>query len=145
MALLKRMQGGQKTQMMQRDKKTDGKGYRKLILWHRAHNFVLDVYKASSNFPKEEMFGLTSQLRRAAVSIPANIVEGQAQNTKSQYLRFLNHSSGSLSEVEYYIELAKDLEYFSTDLYEKLENQRKEIGFLLFQLINSLRRTQKTL
>ncbi len=91
------------------------------------------------------MFGLTSQLRRAAVSIVANIVEGQAQNTKSQYLKFLNHSNGSLSEVEYYLELLRDLGYISPNLYEKLENQRREIGFLLFQLINSLRRTQRIL
>jgi len=95
--------------------------------------------------PEKEMFGLTSQLRRAAVSIVANIVEGQAQNTKSQYLKFLNHSNGSLSEVEYYLELLRDLGYISPNLYEKLENQRREIGFLLFQLINSLRRTQRIL
>jgi four helix bundle protein len=127
---------------MQREKKTDGKGYRKLILWHRAHNFVLDVYKASSNFPKEEIWGLTSQLRRAVVSIPVNIVEGQAQNTKSQYLQFLNHTSGSLSEVEYYLELVRDLEYITPQLYEELEDKRKEIGFLLYKLINSLKETQ---
>jgi four helix bundle protein len=94
------------------------------------------------NFPKEEMFGLTSQLRRAAVSVAANIVEGQAQNTKLQYLQFLNHSNGSLAEVEYYIELAQDLGYLTADMYEKLENQRREIGFLLYQLMNSLKRTQ---
>ncbi len=126
----------QRTQKAQREK-----GYRKLIIWQRVHPFVLDVYKVTLNFPKEEAFGLTSQLRRAAVSVVANIVEGQAQNTKLQYLQFLNHSNGSLAEVEYYIELARDLGYFSADMYEKLENQRREIGFLLFQLINSLKRT----
>ncbi len=121
------------------------KGYRKLIVWQNAHNFVLEMYRVTLTFPKEEMFGLVSQLKRAVVSIGANIVEGQAQNTKSQYLQFLNHSNGSLSEVEYYLELARDWGYISPNLYEKLENQRREIGFLLFQLINSLRRTQRTL
>jgi four helix bundle protein len=121
------------------------KGYRKLIVWQKTHNFVLEIYQVTLNLPKEEMFGLISQLRRAVVSVVANIVEGQAQNTKSQYLQFLNHSNGSLSEVEYYLELVRDLGYISPGLYEKLENQRREIGFLLFQLINSLRRTQRTL
>jgi len=128
------MQKMQRTQRAQREK-----GYRKLIIWQRVHPFILDVYKVTLNFPKEETFGLTSQLRRAAVV--ANIVEGQAQNTKLQYLQFLNHSNGLLAEVEYYIELARDLGYFSADMYEKLENQRKEIGFLLYRLINSLKRT----
>jgi four helix bundle protein len=127
----------QRTQRAQREK-----GYRKLIIWQKVHQFILDVYKGTLNFPKEETFGLTSQLRRAAVSVAANIVEGQAQNTKLQYLQFLNHSNGSLAEVEYYIELARDLGYFSADMHEKLENQRREIGFLLYQLMNSLKRTQ---
>lgn len=121
------------------------RGYRKLILWQKAHNFVLEIYQVTLDLPKEERFGLTSQLRRAGVSIVANIVEGQAQNTKSHYIKFLNHSNGSLSEVEYYLELVRDLGYIPLDLYETLENQRREIGFLLFQLINSLRRTQKIL
>ena len=127
----------EKTQRTQREK-----GYRKLIIWQKVHRFILDVYKATLNFPKDETFGLTSQLRRAAVSIGANIVEGQAQNTRLQYLQFLNHSNGSLAEVEYYIELVRDLGYFSAEIYDKLENQRREIGFLLYQLMNSLRRTQ---
>jgi four helix bundle protein len=121
------------------------KGYRKLIVWQKPHNFTLGIYQVTLNLPKAEMFGLTSQLRRAAVSVAANIVEGQAQNTKSQYLQFLNHSSGSLSEVEYYPELVRDLGYISPNLYEKLENQRREIGFLFSQLINSLKRAQRTL
>lgn len=121
------------------------KGYRKLIVWKKAHHFVLEMYRVTLNFPKEEMFGLTSQLRRAVVSIAANIVEGQAQNTKSQYIQFLNHSNGSLSEVEYYLELVRDLGYISPNLYERLENQRREIGFLLFQLINSLKKIPRTL
>lgn len=121
------------------------KGYRKLIVWKKAHRFALEIYQLTLNFPKEEVFGLASQLKRAVVSIVANIVEGQAQNTKSKYLQFLNHSNGSLSEVEYYLELLGDLGYISPNLYEKLENQRREIGFLLFQLINSLRKTSRIL
>jgi len=127
----------QRTQKVQREK-----GYRKLLVWQKVHQFVLDVYKATLNFPKEETFGLTSQLRRAAVSVGANIVEGQAQHTRLQYLQFLNHSNGSLAEVEYYIELVRDLGYFSAEMYDKLENQRREIGFLLYQLMTSLKRAQ---
>jgi len=127
----------QRTQKVQREK-----GYRKLLVWQKVHQFILDVYKATLIFPKEETFGLTSQLRCAAVSVGANIVEGQAQNTRLQYRQFLNHSNGSLAEVEYYIELVRDLGYFSAEMYEKLENQRREIGFLLYQLMTSLKRAQ---
>jgi four helix bundle protein len=140
------MQRGQKIQRMQRmqrvqrEKDITEKGHRKLLVWQRAHVFVLDVYRVTSGFPKEESFGLVSQLRRAAVSIPANIAEGQGRNTKSQYLQFLNVSNASLAETEYYLELSKDLGYLPSDSYKELENQRKEIGFLLHQLISALRK-----
>ncbi len=139
MQKIQRVKGSNGTEDVKQERH-DLKGFRKLIVWQRAHQFVLEVYRAVSNFPKEETFGLTSQLKRAAVSIPANIVEGQTQNTRAQYLRYLNHSSGSLAEVEYYLELARDLAYIRPDLYENLENQRREVGYLLHQLISALRR-----
>jgi len=82
-----------------------------LIVWQRAHEFVLSVYRYTRRFPKEELYGLTSQFRRAAVSIPANIAEGYKKRGKSDKARFLNISQGSVEECRYYLILAKDLDY----------------------------------
>lgn len=84
--------------------KTDrtGKGFRKLLVWQKAHQLVLQVYKQTEKFPKNETFGLTSQLRRAIISVPANIAEGYAAGSKGQFGRYLNIAQGSLAEVEYY-------------------------------------------
>jgi four helix bundle protein len=91
----------------------DDKGFRKLLVWQRAHELVLFIYKTTEKFPKSEMFALTSQVRRAVVSIPANITEGQGAGTKPQFARYLDIAKGSLSEVEYYLVLAKDLKYIT--------------------------------
>jgi len=96
--------------------------YRDLEVWKKAHEFVLDVYKMTKKFPKEEMFGLTSQFRRAAVSIPANIAEGYGKKSKKDKLRFYNISEGSIQECDYYITLSKDLKYIDgeSDLSARL-------------------------
>lgn len=122
--------------------KTDrsGKGFRKLIVWQRAHELTLLVYKLTEKFPKYEMFGLTSQLRRAVVSVPANVSEGYAAGGKGQFGRYLNIAQGSLAEVEYYLILAQDLTYISPAQYEQVETLRAETGFLLHRLIESLGR-----
>ena len=122
--------------------KTDrtGKGFRKLIVWQKAHQLVLAVYKFSEKFPKHELFGLTSQLRRAIVSVPANIAEGYAAGGKGQFGRYLDISQGSLAEVEYYLILAFDLKYITQAQYEQAESLRAETGFLLHRLIESLGR-----
>jgi four helix bundle protein len=93
-----------------------------LEVWKKAHEFVLDVYKTTKKFPKEEMFGLTSQFRRAAVSIPANIAEGYGKKSKKDKLRFYNISEGSIQECDYYITLSKDLKYIDgeSDLSARL-------------------------
>ena len=117
-----------------------GKGFRKLIVWQRAHQLVLQVYKFTEKFPKYEMFGLTSQLRRAMVSVPANIAEGYAAGGKGQFGRYLDIAQGSLAEVEYYLILAQDLTYVTQLQYEQLESVRAETGFLLHRLIESLGR-----
>lgn len=83
------------------------------------------------------MYGLTSQLRRASVSIPANIAEGYALGSNAQFLRHLRIAQGSLAEVEYYLILASDLDYFSKDTYQKIESIRSEVGYLLSRLIKS--------
>jgi four helix bundle protein len=118
----------------------DDKGFRKLLVWQRAHELVLAVYKMTDKFPKSEMFALTSQLRRAAVSIPANIAEGQGAGTKPQFARYLDIAKGSLSEVEYYLVLAKDLQYIKPETYTETESLRSEVGFLLYRLIGSMRK-----
>lgn len=115
----------------------DKKSYHSLIVWKKAHGLVLEVYRATRSFPVEERFGLTSQLRRAVVSVPANIVEGKGRNTRAQMRQFLNIANGSLCEVEYYLELALSLQYLTEPQYEKLEHLRAEVGYLLNRYMNS--------
>lgn len=88
--------------------------YKDLIVWQKAHKLVLNIYGITQNFPKEELFGLTSQIRRAAVSIPANIAEGFGRQGTKDKLRFYNISMASLNEVNYYLLLINDLEYAET-------------------------------
>ncbi|MBO7101655.1 MAG: four helix bundle protein [Bacteroidales bacterium] len=95
-------------------------GFQRVIAWQKAHEFVLLVYKISKHFPEDERFGLTSQLRRAAVSIEANIAEGYRKIGKADKLRFLNIAQGSLEECRDYRILAKDLNYISDEEYEQL-------------------------
>ena len=85
--------------------------FQDLIVWRKAHEFVLAVYRDSGSFPKTETFGLTSQLRRAAVSVPANIAEGFVKRGKADKARLMNIAQGSLEEARYYLILAKDLGY----------------------------------
>jgi four helix bundle protein len=90
------------------------KNFTDLIVWQKAHKFVLSVYRLSENFPKSEIYGLTSQLRRAAVSIPANIAEGFRKRSKSEKAYFLGVAQSSLEECRYYLILANDLRYGNT-------------------------------
>ena len=117
-----------------------GKGFRKLIVWQRAHQLVLTIYRFTEKFPKNEMFGLTSQLKRAIVSVPANVAEGYAAGGKGQYKRYLDIAQGSLAEVEYYLILSQDLSYITSSEFEQAESLRAETGFLLHRLIESLNR-----
>jgi four helix bundle protein len=123
---------------MVENKSREGKGFRKLLVWQRAHELSLLVYQMTSDFPKPEQFGLTSQLRRAAVSVPANIAEGFALGTDPQFLRHLRIAQGSLAEVEYYFILCDDLHYVQKDQIEKAESLRAETGYLLSKLIASI-------
>ena len=100
--------------------------FQDLIVWQKAHHFVLAVYKTTSTFPRSELYGLTSQFRRAAVSIPANIAEGFKKKGKADKARFLNIAQGSLEESRYYLILAQDLEYCdSSQILEQLEEVSK--------------------
>jgi four helix bundle protein len=114
------------------------KTFRDLIVWQKSHAFVLKVYQLTGKFPKEELFGLTSQFRRAAVSIPANIAEGFKKLGKADKLRFYNTSQGSLEECRYYLILAGDLGYGDT---RPLLGLIDEVGRLLDGYMGSLRST----
>ena len=106
--------------------KHPAKSFQDLIVWNKAHQFVLLVYRFTQNFPTSETYGLSSQLRRAAVSIPANIAEGFKRRTLPDKVRFLNIAQGSLEECRYYLILAKDLDYGdSTGLMLHLEEVSK--------------------
>ncbi len=87
------------------------KSFLDLIVWQKAHQFVLSVYRLTENFPKSEIYGLSSQMRRAAVAIPANIAEGFKKKGKANKARFMNIAQGSLEECRYYLILARDLKY----------------------------------
>ncbi len=110
----------------------------KLIVWQKSHELVLKIYEITKSFPKDEQFGLTSQVRRAAVSIPSNIVEGKARNSNKDYNRFLLIARGSLEEVKYQILLAKDLKYIDEVVYKEVYRRMDEVGRLLGGLIKTL-------
>src|SRR5258707_10889942 len=114
--------------------------YRDLIVWKKAMTLVLDVYRSTQGFPKIETYGLVSQLRRAAVSIPSNIAEGQARLSTAEFKQSLGHARGSLMEVETYILLAQELGYLEDDRSESLLAGTAEVGKILNGLLNSLGR-----
>lgn len=100
---------------------------------------MLAVYLQTENFPKSEEFGLKGQIRRAAVSVVLNIVEGHRRGSRKDYIHFLNIADGSLAEFEACLEICLDLKYLSQENYDALESKRREVGFLLSQLIKSLK------
>lgn len=108
---------------------TASQTFKGLIVWQKAHKLVLDIYKLSDSFPQREIYSLTSQLRRAAISIPANIAEGYKKKGPADKARFMNIAQGSLEEVRYYLILAQDLDYAKTD---ELSEQLDEVGRLLY-------------
>jgi len=114
--------------------------YRDLIVWQKAMTLAEAVYRATSQFPKEEVYGLVSQMRRAAVSIASNIAEGHARNSRGEYLQFLGHARGSLAEVETQTILATRLGLLPTDAEKQLLDGASEIGRLLNGLRDSLKR-----
>jgi four helix bundle protein len=114
--------------------------YRDLIVWKKSMSLVLNVYKSTHSFPKTETYGLATQLRRAAVSIPSNIAEGQARLTTVEFKQSLGHARGSLMEVETYVLLAQELGYLQNDEGEGLLARAAEVGKILNGLLNSLGR-----
>jgi four helix bundle protein len=116
-------------------KRPPAKNFQDLVVWQKAHQFVLSVYLYSEYFPKSELYGLTSQLRRSAVSIPANIAEGFKKKTRPDKARYLNIAQGSLEESRYYLILAKDLGYGDNP---GLRNQLEEVSKLLEAYLSSI-------
>ncbi len=113
--------------------------YKQLTAWQKAMVLVKDIYEVTADFPKEEKFGLVSQLRRAAVSIPSNVAEGQGRATPGEFAQFLGHARGSLYEVETQLLIASELGYVNNPNMEQLDDEIQEVGRLLNGLIRSIK------
>jgi len=110
--------------------------YRDLIAWQKAKSLALSVYRCTRQFPRDEIYGLTSQIRRAAVSVPSNIAEGKGRRSQRELVQFLYHARGSLLELETQLSIAYNLEYLDLQVFKTLESQTKELGRILNGLIN---------
>ena len=115
------------------------KDFRKLIVWEKAHQLTLKIYKVTEEFPSEELYGLTSQIRRACVSIPTNIAEGCVRSSDADFSRFLYIAVGSTSELEYLMLLSKDLKIIKNELHIELNNEINEIKKMLISMIQKLK------
>ncbi|HSH82709.1 MAG TPA: four helix bundle protein [Herpetosiphonaceae bacterium] len=113
--------------------------FRSLKVWEKAHHLALAVYKATETFPKAEVYGLTSQMRRASASIPANVAEGCGRSGRLEFTRFLQIASGSASELEYHVLLARDLGFLSERDYTWLTREVSEVKRMLTSLIQKLK------
>ena len=124
------------------------KTFEELVVWKSAHEFVLEVYRITEAFPKNEMFGLTNQFRRASVSIAANIAEGYKKRGKADKLRFFNISQGSLEECRYYLILSKDLNYYNNDnhlaLMDKLNQTSRHLNAYCHAIYESQQKANAT-
>lgn len=114
--------------------------YHKILVWQRAHELTKRVYAATKGFPREELFGLTSQIRRAAVSIPANIAEGAGRGGRREFARYLDVAFGSASELEYYALLAYDLKLLPESDYRAVSAELGEIKRMLAGFARSVRK-----
>lgn len=113
--------------------------FKQLKVWRKAHQMALDTYRVTAAFPKEEMYGLTSQLRRAAASIGANVAEGCGRRSDGEMCRFLQIARGSASEMEYHVLLARDLHFLNEQDFHNLTRQADELQRMLTGLIQSVR------
>jgi len=114
------------------------KTFRDLKVWEKAHKLVLEIYKTTKGFPAEEKFGLVSQLRRSASSVPTNIVEGFKRKSKRDYGHFLNLADASLEETKYHIILSKDLGYINVETFKEINSMSDEVGKMLCGLQKTL-------
>lgn len=114
--------------------------YKKYEVWKKAHQLALEVYMVTRQFPKEEMYGITSQLRRTSLSIPTNIVEGTGRNSEKEFAYFINIASGSAAEVAYLIEFSKELNYLNVQDFNKVTKEIICIRKMLNALYSKLKR-----
>ena len=113
--------------------------WQKLEVWKLADELAFRVYKATKNFPKEEIYGITSQVRRAALSVPTNIVEGYSRKGDKELARFVNISLGSLAETKYLIYFSKRLDYFEKNVYSELKSGYEKLGKLLWKFYEAVK------
>ncbi len=120
------------------------KSHRDLVVWQKAIELVVNVYGATERFPKAEVYALTSQVRRAVTSIPANIAEGQGRRLSKEYLYFLSNARGSLWELDTHLEVATRVGFLDADQHAKLQNQMDEVGRMLNGLMRSIKASSET-
>jgi len=113
------------------------KSFKDLIVWQKAYKLVIEVYKITKNFPKDEIYGLSQQIRRATVAIPSNIAEGYGRQYNKEYRQFLSIAYGSLCELETQYLLSIDLDYVNRN--EAVDNLMKEVGSMLYRMLNPIR------
>ena len=118
------------------------RSYRELLVWQKAKALAAQIYRAPDQFLKPETYGLTSQIRRAAVSVPSNIAEGQGRLTPGEFCHFLGQARGSLLELDTQLAIALDLNYLQQDRYKALDQDTYQVLGLLNRLIESLRKGQ---
>jgi four helix bundle protein len=115
------------------------RSYRELFVWQKAKALAVEVYKQTEQFPRSEIYGLTSQIRRAAVSVASNIAEGQGRLTTGEFKQFLGHARGSLLELDTQLAIAYDLGYLESQIYDALEHEIHRVLGLLNRLLASLK------
>lgn len=113
--------------------------FRELKVWQKAHDLTIDVYQVTRKFPSQEMYGLVSQMRRCAVSVGSNIAEGKGRRGDTEFARFIQIASGSLTELEYQLLLSKDLKYLPEPEYESLNGKLAEVSRMLISLQQKVR------
>jgi len=116
----------------------DENGYKKLVVWKKSDALAYELYMMTKKFPREELYGITSQLRRAALSVPTNLAEGCGRQGRKELRQFCNVSLGSLAEVEYLLDFSRRLGYLDEAEHDQFQRQRHEVGALLWNLHRSL-------
>jgi four helix bundle protein len=112
--------------------------FKKLKVWQRSHQLVLDIYKSTEKFPKIELYGLTSQIRRSAVSIPSNIAEGCGKEGQAEFARYLRIAMGSANELEYQLILSHDLQYLTAEVFETLIDEVNQLKKMLVTFVKRI-------
>ncbi|MFB3387884.1 four helix bundle protein [Flavobacterium sp. LAR06] len=115
------------------------KTFRDLLIWQKSMNLVTEIYQLTNSFPKEEIYGLSSQIRRSAISIPSNIAEGYGRDGNSDYLRFLNTSISSLFEIQIQLEISYNLKYINQIQFNKTNGESREIERMLSAFIRKIK------